>query len=79
MKARGLPQRRQRRFVRELNFGARFALTIMDVFANAIPPVLIRISSLHNYAFANGMPMSFNNSLASSFVFAVVTIVMSIP
>jgi hypothetical protein len=69
MKARGRPHRRH-----DGRSGAEFRrpirFTIIDIFANAVPPFN---STLRTH------PISFSNSRASSSVLAVVTMVISIP
>ena len=74
MNARRRPHRLHRLYFRALNFGFRSAFTINDILANAL---------LHSHqdfaAAANGMPSNCSSSRASLSVFAVVTIVMSMP
>jgi hypothetical protein len=66
---RGRPHTLQRLWRRTPNFGTRRDFMIMLVFAT-----LYLLA-----ADCNGSPMATKNSAASSSVFAVVTIVMSIP
>jgi len=68
--ARGRPQRWQRLYPRTLNFGVRFHFSTSDFLATENPLA---------YRRRNGMFMSLSSSRPSSSVFAVVTIVTSMP
>jgi hypothetical protein len=69
--ARERPQREQRLCARTLNFGFRFAFSIMDF--GGIVYFLLPSSE------RNGIPISLRSARAWSSRFALVTIVMSIP
>jgi hypothetical protein len=85
--ARGLPHSWQRLSWRELNFGFRRALAILDLLATCVcfpvVDVVIQAGGLGDYATApsrrNGMPKPRNNSRESSLEFDEVQIVIFIP
>ena len=83
MKARGLPQRKQRFRWRTLNFGTFFDLAIFAVVA--ISHILRFLCNAHQYQHMcsqfcrNGIPNNFNNWRPSSSVRAVVTMEIFIP
>jgi len=74
MNARDLPQRWQRLYFRELNFGLLCCFTIQDFFAKPSHP----FDRATRY-FRKGSPMSLSSSYASSSAFADVTMVTSMP
>jgi len=74
MNPRDRPQRWQRLYLRELNFGFSCCFTIQDFFANASHP----FGRAGRYRL-KGKPMSLRSSNASSSASAVVTMVTSMP
>lgn len=80
MYERGRPHTRQRLTRRVENFGSRLALIIIDFLATkSLLTPRARAGSTRPYAVRNGIPSAERSAIASSSVFAVVTIVTSIP